>query len=187
MEYSGFQTIMVFEGYSMYRTIDTSTWADPKVKRLDSTGKLLFIYFITNSHTHVSGIYYLPRVFAQYESGVSDNLYYTLCDTLTELTLVNFDDDREIVWVENMFRYQGRGKKNVISASMHLKTLHGSILCDRFASKYPAVLEVKNGYRIIYPIDTLCDRGSEGGPSGTGAGTVFKAGYPSKKKQDIVN
>lgn len=135
----------------MYRTIETSMWSDPKIRSLPPTGKLLFVYFVTNSHTHVSGIYYLPSVLAQHETGLENGSYDTLCHTLSELDLVQFDHEREIVWVKNMLHYQGVGDKTNISASNQLKCLHNSPLCRLFAKKYPKVLTVKNGYRM----DTL--------------------------------
>ena len=135
----------------MYRTIETSMWSDPKIKSITPTGKLLFLYFVTNSHAHVSGIYYLPNVLAQHETGIENGSYDTLCHTLSGLDLVLFDNEHEVVWVKNMFRHQGCGKKTLISASMHLKSLHKSKLCVQFAKKYPDVLKIENGYRI----DTL--------------------------------
>jgi hypothetical protein len=135
----------------MYRTIETSMWSDPKIRALCPKGKLLFVYLVTNNHTHVSGIYYLPNVLAQHETGLENGSYDTLCHTLSERDLVNFDNEHEVVWVKNMFRHQGRGEKNIIAASMHLKSLHNSILCIKFSEKYPDILSVKNGYRI----DTL--------------------------------
>src|SRR5687768_9377841 len=34
----------------MYRTIDTSLWTDPTVRKLPPLAKLLFTYLITNGH-----------------------------------------------------------------------------------------------------------------------------------------
>lgn len=132
----------------MYRTIDTSLWSDPNVRKLKSAGKLLFLYLITNPHAHVSGIYYLPPSYIIHDTGLPQDTLDRVWHTLSDTGLAKIDAETDVVWVCNMFRYQGHGIKTTISASHHLKTLHNSILCKEFAEKYPEVLGVKNGYRI---------------------------------------
>src|SRR6202043_2655300 len=97
------------------------------------------------------GIYYLPTSYILHDTGLSQRELDTLWDTLSRLVLSEIDRARDIVWVVKMFRYQGKGLKNAISASHHLKTLHKSHLCQRFAEMYPEVLAVENGYRIDTP------------------------------------
>ncbi len=93
----------------MYRTIDTAFWTDPKVRLLPTLGRTLLLYFITNPHTHVSGIYYLPKHVIAHETGISDRALDTLSDTLSSAGFCAFDPARELVWVKNMMRYQGKG------------------------------------------------------------------------------
>jgi hypothetical protein len=134
----------------MYRTIDVSLWSDPKVAELKLEAKALFIYLITNQMTHVSGIYYLPKVFVCKQLRISDTLYDTLSKMLEKTELVYFDPPREIVFVRNFFRHQGKGTKNAIAAASHLYSLHRSPLIDSFLCVYP---EVRNFLK--YPIDTV--------------------------------
>ncbi len=56
----------------MYRTICTQLWTDKKVQQLGVSGKLLFCYLITNPHSHLSGIYYLPQELITKEAGLAD-------------------------------------------------------------------------------------------------------------------
>lgn len=123
----------------MYRTIDTSLWTDPTVKRLPPLAKLLFIYLITNGHTHVSGLYFLPMMYVAHETGIPLAELDTLFDTLSGADLVKIDPDRELVWVVNMFKYQGPGEKHERGAANHLATLHNSPLINDFLKRYPAV------------------------------------------------
>src|SRR5262245_22626761 len=95
----------------MYRVIDTALWTDPRVKALPTDGKLLFLYLITNSHAHVSGIYYLPAVTITHETGLAARRLDTLSDTLSRAGLASFDRSAEIVWVIKMLLYQGKGEK----------------------------------------------------------------------------
>jgi hypothetical protein len=123
----------------MYRTIDTSLWTDPVTKKLPPLAKLLFVYLITNNHTHVSGIYYLPAVLVPHETGIDPDEADTLFDTLSSAGLVEKDADRELIWVKNMFKYQGAGEKNQRAAANHLGTLHNSPLVKEFLARYPEV------------------------------------------------
>jgi hypothetical protein len=120
----------------MFRAIDTALWSDPKVKGLPPEGKLLFVYLITNRHTHVSGIYYLPKVLMLHETGIKDRVLDTLLDTLAKGNLVQTDAETEVVWVVNMLRYQGSGGKIRQSVGNHLKTLHGCRLIPAFLNHY---------------------------------------------------
>ena len=126
-------------GASVYRSIETSLWDDPKVRQLPPHAKLLFVYLISNRHSHVSGIYILPAVLGQYDTGISSREWDTLCDTLSRPGLARFDPSIDVVWVVNMFRYQGRGEKVERSAAAQLQTLHNSFLIAEFCKAYPPV------------------------------------------------
>lgn len=123
----------------MYRTIDTSTWTDPKVRKLQPLGKLLFVYLITNSHAHVSGIYYLPRAVVALETGIEAAFVDTLCDTLSGLGLVRNDQELDVFWVVNMLAYQAKGEKADRAAALQLETLHNTLLIPDFLKRYPSV------------------------------------------------
>lgn len=136
----------------MYRTIDASFWTDPKVKKLPTTAKLLFLYLVTNTHSHVSGIYYLPMVTTSYETGIATKVLDTLCNTLSGAGLIRFDTKMEVVWIKNMFRYQGRGEKNARAAANHIAGLHNSSLVQEFLLYYPDVARFhKDRVSIPYP------------------------------------
>ena len=138
----------------VYRNIETSLWDDPKVLGLPAPGKLLFVYLITNRHTHVSGIYVLPPVLAQFETGLKPETWDTLCHTLSEVGLVRFDVERSVVWVVRMFEYQGKGEKNEKSAAKHLDTLHKSPMIKDFLRTYPGVKEHKS-HRVSHRVSRV--------------------------------
>jgi hypothetical protein len=124
----------------MYRTIDAAFWTDSKVRRLDVSGRLLFLYLITNPHTHVSGLYYLPQLIAQHETGMTAKQFKYTSDTLSSFGFCRFDRPNELVWVVKMFRFQGKGEKNTLSAARHLsQDVHNSFLINEFLEAYPEV------------------------------------------------
>ncbi len=123
---------------SVYRTIDACFWSDSKVKKLDTSGRLLLLYLITNPHSHVSGIYLLPWLYIHHESGIPLPRLDTLSDTLSRLEIAHFDRRNDVIFVINMLSYQGRGEKNLRSAANQLGSLHKSPLIIEFLEKYPA-------------------------------------------------
>jgi len=123
----------------VYRTIDTAIWTDPKFRALPGPARLLFIYLFSNSHSHVSGIYYLPDVMVLHESGVKPDTIDTLWDTLSKSGMVRRDTKNEVVWVVNMLRRQGMHEKTIAAAVNQLPTLHNSPLVQDFIDHYPEV------------------------------------------------
>ncbi len=162
----------------VYRSIETSLWSDPRIRGLKFQGRYLFLYLITNTHTHVGGIYYLPRMAIALETGLSDKVSQTALDTLSGANLAHYDDDHQVVWVVNMFRYQGRGEKNAIAVANHLRTLHASPLIDDFLDRYPHVqrfikrtpVKKRGGlpttlrYRVLERDEFTCQYCGEGAP-----------------------
>lgn len=126
----------------MYRTIDAAFWTDPKVRDFRPNERLFFLYLITNPHTHISGIYYLPWLIAEHETGLPAKVLNAAADTLSRVGVTLFDRPKELVWVVNMFSFQGSGQKNTLSAAYHLaEDIHNSFLTEHFIKRYPAVAE----------------------------------------------
>ena len=123
----------------MYRTICAELWTDPAIDALDSSGKLLFVYLITNPHTHLSGIYHLKRSWIVEETKLSDRVCDRVLDTLSKVGKASYDGATQTIFVTEMFRYQGKGEKNERSAAHHLATLHHSSLIGLFLERYPSV------------------------------------------------
>ena len=136
----------------MYRTIDAAFWSDPAISGLKPNAKLLALYLVTNPHSHVGGIYYLPKSAIEEETGLAGRTLDTLCDTLSSAGFARFDKKTRVVWVRNMFRYQGRGQKKERSVAKHLASLHKSSLIHDFLKAYPSVEQyVLDRVSIGYP------------------------------------
>ena len=143
----------------MYRTIDASFWTDPDIRALSGPERYLFLYFVTNPHAHVSGIYYLPQVMIEHETGLKGKALQRGIDTLSKGYLAWYDPKNEVVFVRSMFRYQGRGQKHDRAAAIQLGNLHKSPLVNKFLEFYPIIRErVTKGYR--YPIEGVSGVGT---------------------------
>ena len=73
------------------RMVNTRFWNDGFVSQLDPIEKLLFIYFITNEHTNISGIYELPLKIAAIETGIDSSMFQKIMPRLQE----------KIIYIEN--------------------------------------------------------------------------------------
>ncbi len=145
----------------MYRTIDTAIWNHEKIKSLDTATKLFALYLVTNIHTHLCGIYYLPTVTSAYEIGLMNSVVKKAYLTLEEKQFAYFDPKTDVVFVKKMFSRQGRGEKNRIAAATHLTTLNKTGLIRQFLRQYPEVVQYLPEGFWGYPIDGVSDTLSE--------------------------
>lgn len=177
----------------MYRIVDTGTWDDPKVVRLDRDAKLVWVYLLSNRMSHVSGIYYLPDVVLPKHLKVPKKklpeiwrqLAHTPSSDIRPLALR--DDDLEIVFVIKMFERQGKGQNLLISAARHIETLHASPLIGVFLETYPQVEQYLDRVPLCAPwknpFDTPSDTPSgppSGPPTSTGTGSGAGSGAGSE-------
>lgn len=54
------------------RIVNTKFWLDEYIQKLNQKEKLLFLYFLTNPYTDISGIYEIPFSHIQLETGFTD-------------------------------------------------------------------------------------------------------------------
>lgn len=153
----------------MYRKTECGVWDDPKVKQLPALGKLLFTYLFTNRHSHVSGLYYLPREFQALETGIDKVTLDSLWDTLAKGYLAFFDPERDVVFVPKMLKHQGCGHKHYLSAISQAQTVHQSPLIAKLYAEYPILLRYPNNgvSQVVRP-----ESGS-GTESGSGSGELI--------------
>lgn len=56
------------------RYINTKFWSDGYIVRLDIIERYLFLYFLTNEHTNLAGIYELPLEVISRETGIEKEM-----------------------------------------------------------------------------------------------------------------
>ncbi len=52
------------------RMIKTSFWSDPYIEELDPTGKLVFLYLLTNESCNLAGVYEIRSTRIAFETGI---------------------------------------------------------------------------------------------------------------------
>ncbi|MBT9164689.1 MAG: hypothetical protein DDT23_00693 [candidate division WS2 bacterium] len=151
----------------MFKQIHHTFWTDPKVKKLSVQEKLLFLYLITNPHSHYSGIYYLPLSLIQEETGLAKKDIQSIMNIFVKDDFIRYDKENNIIWVKNMLKYQLTTKYSetqIKGIANHLGELHNSTLLIPYLTYYDT-LSIPYRYPINtlpipyqYPTDTLSEQ-----------------------------
>lgn len=137
-----------------YRTVNERFWRDPKVLRLSSKDKLLFIYLITSADAHYSGVYYCPLQMIQLETGLNEKDVSKGVDTLSEGYMIEYDKGSNEVFVINMAKFQVVSKQQIQGVVNHFKeTVQSQTLKASFIQKYDT-LSIPYTIPCQIPIDT---------------------------------
>jgi len=140
----------------MDRSFSSELWSDPRIKRIEPYGKLLFNFLFTNDLSHMSGIYVLPEVLVLSQTGLTQKQLDVQWDALSAEGLAFRDKDTETVFVVSMLKRQcpgGPTERNISAAEKQLKKLHGSPLIPMFLDKYEewgikATVKIPQSYPI---------------------------------------
>ncbi|MFA6897214.1 MAG: hypothetical protein WCQ96_02935 [Patescibacteria group bacterium] len=94
-----------------YRMINTKIWLDSYIRKLDKQEDRLFVYFLTNEHANILGIYELPIDVIMSETRNKK--------TMVENALKKFENDEKIyyrngyIFIKNFLKYQSTGSPMV--------------------------------------------------------------------------
>lgn len=92
------------------RYINTKFWNDNYVSELDPIQKLLFIYFLTNEHTNISGIYEVPLKVVALETGIDKTMIEKMLPFLS--TKVGYVGG--LVVIKNFLKHQETKSDNTV-------------------------------------------------------------------------
>ncbi|MFA5695891.1 MAG: hypothetical protein WC917_00295 [Bacilli bacterium] len=126
------------------RYVNTRLWTDSNIAILDPIEKLLFVYFITNGHTNISGIYEIPLKMVAVETGIEVSMLGKILPRLKDR--VRYIGG--MVVVKNFIKHQETGSVNIQTGILNcLKDLNPEFLKTI----------VTKGYYILpkYYCDTL--------------------------------
>jgi len=93
------------------RVIDTRFWIDDYISHLDPIEKMMFLYFLTNPFTDISGIYEIPLKNISLDTGIEKEM--------VEKILKRFERDNKIyfmngwVAIKNFTRYQNTNNPKI--------------------------------------------------------------------------
>ena len=118
------------------RYINTKFWADNFIAELSPIERYLFLYFLTNEHTNIGGVYELPMRNILFETGVEK--------TVVEEAMHKFSTAGKIylidgwVYVKNFAKHQSVNEKTKIGIENSLKAAAPHVLAK--------IKEIENGY-----------------------------------------
>ncbi len=69
---------------SKFRSVNTKFWDDSYISELDPSEKLLYLYFITNPLTDLSGIYEIPLKRISYDTGFNSDMVKKILERFTK-------------------------------------------------------------------------------------------------------
>lgn len=116
------------------RMVNTRFWNDGFISKLDPIEKLLFIYFITNEHTNICGIYELPLKIAAIETGIDSSMFEKILPRLKDK--IQYIDG--YVCMKNFPKYQASDQPTVLKGiEIALAEIPNEILVQAIAYGYP--------------------------------------------------
>lgn len=103
-----------------HRFINTKFWSDSWIRKINPLDRYLFLYFLTNEHTNIAGIYELSLENMAFETGIEE-------DTLSKSMLKKLEPKifyiKGWVCISNFERHQqGRGSPKIITGIKHAKS-----------------------------------------------------------------
>lgn len=127
-----------------YARIDEGFWTDPMIRSLSLEGKMIAAWLFTNPHRHFSGLYYLPKVLIQVETGVSIGVCDKELKMLEDKGFLKYAEGFQVVWVIKMLKHQAGvnsptfklSGQQITGIERHLHTLHGCPLIAEFIKYY---------------------------------------------------
>lgn len=94
---------------SKQRYINTKLWDDGFITTLDPTEKLLFIYFLTNPLTNISGIYEITLKRISFDTGIESSMVEKIIDRFEKNHKIKFDNNW--IAIKNFVKHQAENPK----------------------------------------------------------------------------
>jgi len=94
---------------AIYRTVHTTFWTDPFVESLNKDQKLFYLYILTNSKVHLSGIYEITKKLMAYETGFTLVEIQSLIKFFSDNNKMYYSEETNEVAISNWAKYNVNG------------------------------------------------------------------------------
>lgn len=94
---------------SKQRYVNTKFWTDGYISELDPIEKLLFLYFITNQQTEISGIYEVPLKTVSTDTGIEKEMVKKILDRFSRDNKMKYQDGW--ICIRNFIKHQSESPK----------------------------------------------------------------------------
>ena len=116
------------------RLINTRYWSDPFIQGLNIDARYLYLYFLTNEHTSICGIYEISTKTIMFDTDLSKNRLSKAMDSLSEKIL--YLDGW--VCIKNFAKHQQKNPKVKRGIEIELKQVPKRLL-DRLSIDYDSL------------------------------------------------
>ncbi len=136
------------------RYVNTKFWSDGFIAGLDPLARYLFLYFLTNEHTNISGIYELSRPAMERESGLD----YTTINNIVQGfddRLYYFEECGGWVCLRNFIKHQIMNQKVKVGIQKSLGLIPPQILAKIKEKNENFYNEIIDSDRLSIAYDSL--------------------------------
>lgn len=92
-----------------YSVVSPAFWTGKTGKKIKSAGagaQVIALYLMTSPHSNMIGLYFLPKPYISYETGMTPEGVMEALQELAKAGFCDYDDETEVVWVFEMARFQ---------------------------------------------------------------------------------
>ena len=122
-----------------FRTLDYGFWRDMKIAGVPFPVASLLAWFITNEHSHYSGLYRIPLGYIASDTDRTEDEVRRDMEFLAEKPYLKYDEKTSYVWVVNMAKRQiktNNAFNMILGVNNHLETIECPALLALFLEKY---------------------------------------------------
>ena len=102
----------------MYTKIEEQFWKDNKIIKLSFRARYLMMYLLTSPHRNILCYYFLPKPYACFDLGFSEEEFDLAMGELMEAELVFYDEKANVVFVKNYLKYNQLENQNQVKSAI---------------------------------------------------------------------
>jgi hypothetical protein len=96
---------------AFYRIVSTRFWDDTFIADLEPVEKLLFLYFLTNPRTNISGVYEISVKRIAFDTGIDKEMVLKIIERFSKANKIHYIDGNIVI--NNFLKYQATKSKKV--------------------------------------------------------------------------
>ena len=102
----------------MYTKIEEQFWKDNKIIKLSFRARYLMMYLLTSPHRNILCYYFLPKPYACFDLGFSEEEFDLAMGELIAAERVFYDEKANVVFVKNYLKYNQLENQNQVKSAV---------------------------------------------------------------------
>lgn len=102
----------------MYTKIEEQFWKDGKMIKLSFRARYLMMYLLTSPHRNILCFYFLPKPYACFDLGFSEEEYDESMNELVKSERLYYDEKSNVVFVKNYLKYNQLENQNQVKSAI---------------------------------------------------------------------